>query len=151
MPTRNAFDLPPSGRILAIDVGEKTLGLAISDGLRMVASPRPTIRRGKWMQDAEALKKLIAADNVTALVVGLPLLMKGDHASQADVAQSFAHQAEKDLGLPVLLWDERLTSVAAERALQEGGVRRKENKEKNIDSLAATLMLQGVLELLRNG
>ena len=149
MPTRNAFDLPPSGRILAIDVGEKTLGLALSDGLRMVASPRPTIRRSKWAQDAESLKKLIAADSVVALVVGLPLLMKGDHASQADMAQSFAHQAEKDLGLPVLLWDERLTSVAAERALQEGGVRRRDNKEKNIDSLAATLMLQGVLELLR--
>lgn len=149
MPTRNAFDLPPSGRILAIDVGEKTLGLSISDGLRMVASPRPTLRRSKWTQDADALKKLIAADGIAALVVGLPLLMKGDHASQADVAQSFAHQAEKDLGLPVLLWDERLTSVAAERALQEGGVRRRDNKEKNIDSLAATLMLQGVLELLR--
>lgn len=149
MPTRNAFDLPPAGRLLAIDVGSKTLGLSISDGLRMVATPRPTLKRGKWMDDAASLKKIVTADQVTALVVGLPLLMKGDHASQADVAQSFAHQVEKDLGLPVLLWDERLTSVAAERTLREGGLRRKDNKANNIDSLAATLMLQGVLELLR--
>ena len=146
MPTFNPLDLPPTGRWLAIDRGAKTLGLAISDSARRLATARATLKRSKWATEAATLRDMIAADGITALVVGYPVNMDGSLGPQADIAQSFAHQAEKDLGLPVLLWDERLTTQAAALALADQGIKRRDHKTQQIDSLAAVLLLQTALD-----
>ena len=154
MPTRIPQDLPAEGKVLAFDVGTKTLGLAISDGLRITAQPRPTLPYAKWGQLRPQLEDLVKAENVTCCIVGLPLHMSGAAGSSADRAMSFADQLEKDLGLPVLLWDERLSTKAAEAAMFEQRTGRqtragkKSVKQQNLDSVAASLILQSALALI---
>lgn len=155
MPTRNAQDLPKSGKIIALDVGEKTIGVAMSDGMRMIAQPVTTLKYVKFGIVRDALHELSTKEQATCFVVGLPLHMSGDMSSSADRAMSFAHQLETDTGLPVLLWDERMTTMAAENALfeQRQGRQKRASKrdiKEQIDNVAAALILQGVLDLLRN-
>ena len=154
MPTRNVQDLPDTGKIAALDVGEKTIGLATSDRSRMIAQPVSTIKKGKWQAVAAQLAELTKHEEITCFVVGLPLHMSGENSPSADRAMSVAHQLEQDLGLPVLLWDERLTTKAAESALfehRQGKQTRmsKKDAKQHVDSVAASLILQGVLEALR--
>ena len=154
MPTRNIEDIPKSGRIIAFDVGEKTLGVALSSPSRMIGSPHKTIQRTKWGQDKLIIQKLIAAEKATCAVVGLPLSMEGGESAQTQSCLSFADLIEKECGLPVLLWDERLTTKAATDALfeqRQGRQKRASKKDvkQHVDSVAASLILQGVLDRLR--
>ena len=154
MPLRNPLELPSQGKIAAFDVGEKTIGVAVCDALRIAASPRQTLKRSKWAEDKAQLAKLIAAEKLVAGVVGLPLNMDGSQGQSADRAQSFAHLLETELNLPVLLWDERLSTVAAESALFEQRTGRqtrasRKDVKQQVDSVAAALILQGVLDRLR--
>ena len=119
MPLRNAQDLPKSGKIIALDVGEKTVGVAMSDGMRMIAQPVTTLKYAKFGVVRDALREMSQTEQASCFVVGLPLHMSGEMSKSADRSMSFAHQLEEDTGLPVLLWDERMTTVAAENALFE--------------------------------
>ncbi len=158
MPYRKLADLPDDfftpGRLLGVDVGEKTYGLALSDSGRMIANPLKTLPRGEWRADKEIFQKLMKTEGITALVVGLPLALKGDFTAQTQRADSFASLVEEELGVPVLLWDERLSTAAAEDALfsQRTGRQKRAGKKEikqQVDAVAAALFLQSVLEALR--
>ena len=137
-------------RILALDVGDRTIGLALSDDLGLTAQGRPTLERRGPRQDLETLAKLVAEEGVGEVVVGLPLHLDGHAGPQAEKVLAFVEGLRTALGIPVTTWDERLTTVAAERALLEGGVRRAKRKSLR-DRLAAVLILQGYLERRRHG
>lgn len=153
MPTRNLENVPENGKIAALDVGEKTIGTAISDKGRRIATPGQTLTRGKWAQTQEKLKHFIASEEIVCLIIGLPLGMDGNHTPQTDSTLSFAQLAEQDLNLPVILWDERLTTRAAEAAMFEQRTGRqkrasKKDVKQQIDSVAAALILQSALAQL---
>ncbi|WP_054949111.1 Holliday junction resolvase RuvX [Numidum massiliense] len=135
-------------RIIGLDVGEKTIGVALSDGLGLTAQGVEVIRRASRAQDIARLQELIEANDVSQIVVGLPKNMDGSIGARAQTCQSFALEMEKALGLPVILWDERLTTVAAERTLLSADVSRKKRKQV-IDKLAASLILQAFLDAQR--
>ncbi|MBI1894894.1 MAG: Holliday junction resolvase RuvX [Candidatus Rokubacteria bacterium] len=139
-----------SPRILALDVGDRTIGLALSDDLGLTAQGRPTLQRKGLRHDLEALSLLVSEEGVGEVVVGLPLRLDGRPGPQAEKVLAFVEALRTALGIPVTTWDERLTTVAAERALLEGGVRRAQRKAVR-DRLAAVLILQGYLERKRNG
>lgn len=145
-----AAGLPPKGRLLALDVGEKTIGLAISDSGLAVASPLETIRRTKFTQDAERLKAIAAEENVAGLVIGLPVNMDGSEGPRCQSTRAFARNLDKldQITLPITFWDERLSTVAAERALLEADTSRKRRAEV-IDHVAAAYILQGALDRIR--
>ena len=132
-------------RILGLDLGERTLGLALSDPLGMVASALKTIRRAGESKDLEALASVIAEQEVGEIVVGLPLNMNGSRGPQAENAEAFAGKLRVRFKLPVHLWDERLSTVAAERSLLEADLSRQKRK-KVIDQVAAALFLQSFLD-----
>jgi len=132
-------------RILGIDVGERTLGLALSDPEGILASALQTIRRTSESKDLETLAAVIAGREVGEMVVGLPLNMNGTRGPQADKALAFAEVLRQRFHLPVHLWDERLSTVAAERAMLEADLSRRKRK-RAIDRVAAAFFLQGFLE-----
>lgn len=153
MPTRNLYELPHDGKLIAFDVGEKTFGIASCDGLRLAASPLPTLPRGKWAKDKPGILQILKREEIVGIVVGLPLNMDGTYSASTDRSLSFAHLIEADSNLPVLLWDERLSTVAAEKALFEQRTGRqtrasKKDVKDHVDSVAAALILQGVLRAL---
>lgn len=156
MPSQNPQDLPKSGKLIAFDVGSKTLGIAVSDKSRMISNPRTTLKRTKWGQDKVVLQKLVKEEEIAGAVVGLPLTMGGDYSSSTDAANSFADLFEQEFGIPVILWDERLTTQAATNALfeqRQGRQKRASKKDvkQQVDSVAASLILQGVLDSLKFG
>lgn len=138
----------PNGRLLGLDVGTKTIGLALSDVLRMIASGAHTIRRTKFRADAQELLDFATKQQVTGLVIGLPLDMIGTSGPRVQATHAFARSLEALTPLPMLMWDERLTTAAAERVLLEADQSRKRRAEV-IDKLAATLILQGALDRMR--
>lgn len=140
--------LPDSGALIGIDAGTKTFGLALSDGLRMIASPLETIRRSKFTKDAERMMALIEANGVQGLVLGLPRNLDGTEGPRAQSARALARNLNRLVEIPILLWDERLTTSEAERMLIQADQSRKRRAEV-IDKLAATLILQGALDRLR--
>ena len=140
--------MPPTGRLLGLDVGDKTVGVAISDSRRSVASPVETIRRGKLAADVAALKKIAQERQAVGLVVGLPVNMDGSEGPRAQASRAFVRNMARLSGLPFLFWDERLSTVAAERTLIEMDFSRRKRAGK-IDSAAAAFILQGVLDRLR--
>ncbi len=129
---------------MGLDLGTKTIGVAISDGLNITAQPITTLKRQSMAKDLAALQALAKEHEVTAVVLGLPLNMDGSEGPRAQVTRKFGG-ALVDLGLPVHYQDERLTTVAAERSLLEADVSRKKRKEV-IDQVAAVLILQGWLD-----
>lgn len=137
--------LPSHCRVLALDVGEKTIGLALSDTLRRVASPYDTIRRGKFAKDAESLQRIIKEQNVGGLVIGYPVNMDGSKGPRTQSTRTFAANLGKLIGLPMLLWDERMTTMAVERVMLGADLSRKRRGEL-VDKLAASYMLQGFLD-----
>lgn len=141
----DVLDLPPMGPLMGLDPGTKTIGVSVSDGLRMTATALETIRRKKFAQDAERLKEIAAGRDITAVVIGLPRNMDGSEGPRAQSARAFARNVAQALDLPVAFWDERLTTAAAERTLLEADTSRKRRKEV-IDSLAAQYILQGALD-----
>lgn len=146
--------LPQSGALAGLDLGEKTIGVAISDLRRSVATPATVIRRAKFTLDAAALLEILAARAVCGIVLGLPLNMDGSEGPRVQSTRAFARNLEKLSPLPIAFWDERLSTVAAERALLEADTSRKRRKEV-IDAVAAGYILQGALDRLarmeRNG
>ena len=154
MPTRNIEDLPKTGRIVCFDVGEKTLGVALSSPSRTIGSPHKTILRTKWGADKGKIQAFISAEKITCAVVGLPLSMEGGESAQTQACLSFADLLEKECDIPVLLWDERLTTAAATSALfeqRQGRQKRASKKDikQHVDSVAASLILQSVLDRFR--
>lgn len=140
-------ELATQGRLIGIDAGEKTLGLALSDVTRTIASPLETIRRKKFGVDAARLFELAAEFGVCGLVLGLPRNLDGSEGPRAQATRALARNLNKLSPLPILLWDERLTTAAAERMLIEADQSRRRRGEV-IDKLAATLILQGALDRL---
>ena len=137
--------LPTGGRLLGLDLGSKTIGTALCDAGWHFASPAPLIRRTKFTADKAALAKLIADQKVAGLVLGLPLHLDGSESPRAQSTRAFARNVA-DLG-PVLLWDERLSTVAVERAMIAQDMSRAKRAER-IDSLAAAHILQAAIDAL---
>ncbi|MBU1209752.1 MAG: Holliday junction resolvase RuvX [Alphaproteobacteria bacterium] len=140
--------LADGAALIGIDAGTKTLGLAISDLSRLIASPLETIRRTKFTKDIERLRAIVDENAITGLVLGLPRNLDGSEGPRAQSTRAMARNLNKIFALPILLWDERLTTSQAERMLIEADTSRKRRGEV-IDKLAATLILQGALDRLR--
>lgn len=141
-----AAALPSGGRLLGLDVGTRTIGTALCDAGWSFASPASLIRRGKFTADLEALRQLCARESVRALVIGLPLNMDGSDSPRTQSVRAFARNCTP-LGLPILLWDERWSTVAAERGLLEADVSRAKRRER-IDNAAAAVILQAAIDAL---
>lgn len=139
--------LPVSGGLIGLDLGEKTVGLAVSDLRRSVATPLRTLRRVKFTLDAAAILELIGARGAVGLLLGLPLNMDGSEGPRAQSTRAFARNMAMLTPLPICYWDERLSTVAAERALLEADTSRKRRREV-IDAVAAGYILQGALDRL---
>jgi putative Holliday junction resolvase len=144
-----ALDLPAGARLLGLDLGEKTIGLALSDTLLTVATPMQTLKRGKFGADAAALDIIISAQGVGALVVGLPLNMDGSDGPSAQSARAFARNWAGSRALPLVLQDERLSTSAVTRTLLEADASRARRADV-VDKMAAAYILQGALDRLRN-
>ena len=142
--------LPSSGKLLGLDLGTKTIGVAISDGMRYSATPLETIKRSKFTADAERLKVLITENAAVGIVLGLPLNMDGSEGPRAQSTRAFARNLAQRIAIPIVFWDERLSTSAVTRTLIEADVRRDKRAEV-VDKLAASYILQGALERLRRG
>jgi putative Holliday junction resolvase len=138
----------PRGPLLGLDLGEKTIGVAVCDPERRVATPVETIRRTKFTADATRLAALAGERGVVGIVMGLPLNMDGSEGPSAQRARAFVRNLPKVLELPVAFWDERLSTAAMERDLIALNESRKRRAEK-IDEAAATFILQGAIDRLR--
>jgi putative Holliday junction resolvase len=138
--------LSTGGRLLGMDVGSQTIGLALCDAGWSIASPAHTHKRGKFGKDKEALAAFVQQQSVKGLVIGLPLNMDGSESPRSQASRAFARNIAV-LGLPVLLWDERWSTVAAERAMIAQDMSRAKRAEK-IDAHAAALILQGAIDAL---
>ena len=139
--------LPPVGRLIGLDPGKKTVGVALSDLTRMVASPAEHLKRSKFADLAVHLDELIKAQEVAGIVVGLPLNMDGSEGPSAQSARQFAENLAVKLDIAVALWDERLSTAAVERAMIDADLTRKRRRER-VDKLAAAYTLQGALDYL---
>lgn len=137
--------LPTGGRLLGLDVGTRTIGTALCDAGWSFASPAVLVRRSKFTKDKAALAVLVAAQRVAGLVIGLPLNLDGSESPRSQSTRAFARNVA-DLG-PVLLWDERWSTVAAERALIDQDLSRAKRAER-IDNHAAAVILQGAIDAL---
>lgn len=135
-------------RTLGLDVGTKTIGVAVSDGLGLTAQAMTTIRRTNLKADLAALAELAREHEASRMVVGLPLNMDGTEGPRAEASRKFADAASQALGLPVEFWDERLSTVAAERTLLEADLTRARRRQV-IDQVAAQFILQGWLDARR--
>ena len=145
----NTFpELPPTGKLLGLDLGTKTIGVAISDAMRYSATPLETIQRTKFTADAARLFELITANQAVALVLGLPLNMDGSEGPRAQSTRAFARNLAQKTPLPLVFWDERLSTSAVTRMLIEADTRR-ERRAEVVDKLAASYILQGLLDRLR--
>ncbi|WP_454849266.1 Holliday junction resolvase RuvX [Rhizobium binxianense] len=139
--------LSPGQAIAGLDLGTKTIGLAMSDLGRRFATPRPVIRRVKFTIDAGTLLDFAERERVAAFVIGLPVNMDGSSGPRVQATRAFVRNMEARTALPFVYWDERLSTVAAERALLEMDVSRAKRAER-IDSAAASFILQGALDRL---
>lgn len=137
--------LPRDARVIGIDVGSKTLGLALSDTTRKIASALVTLRRSKLAADLGRLLELAAEHGVGGFVVGLPLNMDGTEGPRAQATRAFVRNLAKLTALPILCWDERLSTAAAERVLLEADASRR-RRAAVVDKVAATVILQGALD-----
>ena len=139
------------GRVVGLDPGAARVGIAVSDESRSIAFPRETIpARGGWTDAARRVKEALAGEDVALLVVGLPLRLDGTEGEAARRARGFGEALRAAFGVEVVYWDERLTTVAAERSLSEMG-RRGSRRREVVDQSAATILLQGYLDANREG
>ena len=132
-------------RVMALDVGDKRIGIAISDALLLTAQGRPTLRRKDLKSDIEHLRKMAAENEVHEILVGRPLHMSGEESPQSQKVARFAEELRQVLGIPVVSWDERLTSFAAEQHLEEMGLNWRQRRE-HVDKIAAMIILQNYLD-----
>jgi len=149
-PTALKAQLARNQTILGLDLGSKTIGLALSDVGYIVASPLKTIARRKFTQDLAELSEVIQEHNVGALVIGLPVQMDGTEGARAQATRSFANEVLKRIDLPVAFWDERLSTSAVERMLTDEADLSRKRRAEVVDRAAAAYILQGALEAMRN-
>lgn len=142
--------LEPGKRLIGFDLGEKTIGLALSDTLRTIATPLQTLKRGKFSVDAVLIEKLIAEHGVGGLVIGMPLNMDGSAGPSAQSARAFARNFAGRCALPILFWDERLSTAAVTRTLLDADASRR-RRSQVVDKMAAAYILQGALDRMRAG
>jgi putative Holliday junction resolvase len=140
--------LAPEARLLGLDVGTKTIGLALSDVTRSIATPYETIRRTKFTSDAKILGDIVDKMEVGGLIIGLPINLDGSEGPRAQSTRAFARNLAKHIDLPMAFWDERLSTAAVERHLMEAGASRKRRAEV-VDRMAAAYILQGALDRLK--
>ena len=144
-PEEFVAEIPAMGALAGLDLGTATIGVALSDVMRSVATPLTTIKRKKFGVDAAKLLELTTHRLVTGIVLGLPMNMDGSEGPRCQATRAFARNLEKLTPLPITFWDERLSTVAAERALLEADTSRKRRAEV-IDHVAAGYILQGMLD-----
>jgi putative Holliday junction resolvase len=144
-----AAALPPARALIGLDLGEKTIGVAVTDSFLSVATPLETIRRKKFGIDAARLQEIIDDRKIGGLILGLPRNMDGSEGPRCQSTRAFARNFDRLGDLPIGFWDERLSTVAAEKALLEADTTRKRRAEV-IDHVAAGYILQGVLDRLRH-
>jgi putative holliday junction resolvase len=142
-----APSLPASGALIGLDLGTKTIGVAVSDPGRRIASPLTVIARKKLSIDVEALLRHMAAYKPAALVLGLPINMDGSEGRRAQATRAFARNIAARIDVPIVLWDERLSTAAVTRTLLEADASRKRRAEV-VDKMAAAYILQGALDRL---
>jgi putative Holliday junction resolvase len=143
-----ALGLAKGARLLGVDLGEKTIGLALSDVERNIATPLETIKRTKFTPDAERVRALVARFQVGGLVLGLPLNMDGSEGPRAQATRSFARNLKPILGIPIEFWDERLSTAAVTRTLLAADASRA-RRDELVDKMAAAYILQGALDRLK--
>ena len=141
--------LKPYQAILGLDLGTKTIGISVSDTLLTVATPLKTIAKIKFRDDSTKIQEIINDRSISGVVLGLPKNMNGTEGPRAQATRSFSHNLSKVIEVPITYWDERLSTVAAEKALLEADTTRKRRAEV-IDSVAAAYILQGALDRLNN-
>ena len=137
-------------RILALDLGKRRIGLALSDEMKMTAQGLPTLQRRNNRADLAALARIVKEKGVSRVLIGNPLHMSGDAGSQSESARQFGDMIARHTGLDVKLWDERLTTVEASRVLRSSGIGI-EKRAKAIDQLSAVILLQSYLDYLAQG
>jgi putative holliday junction resolvase len=139
--------LAPGQRLLGLDLGQKTIGVAVSDSLFAVATAVGTIRRKKLAVDLAVLKQMMAERSVGGLVIGLPLNMDGSEGPRCQSVRQFARNLLAQIDLPIAFWDERLSTAAVTRPMLEADLTRNQ-RARSVDTLAATYILQGALDAL---
>jgi putative Holliday junction resolvase len=132
-------------RVMALDVGDKNIGIAISDALLLTAQVRPTIRRKNLKTDLELIRTLAAENDVHEVVVGQPVHMNGTHSAQTKKVERFVEELRKVIDLPIIFWDERLTSFEAEQHLEQMGLNWRQRRG-HVDKIAAMFILQNYLD-----
>lgn len=142
-----ALSLPPKGRLIGVDLGSKTIGLAISDVERRLASPLKTLVRGAFAKDAEALTAILSEFAIAGIVLGLPLGLDGRDNPRAQSTRAFARNLSTRAGLPIVLWDERFSTAVVTRSLIANDVSRA-RRAQIVDKMAAAYILQGALDRL---
>lgn len=140
--------LPPGARLLGLDLGSKTIGLAIADSGFLIASPLETIRRKKFTADAIALKSIIDERQIGGLVLGLPRNMDGSDGPRVQSTRQFAVNLLERFDIPIAFWDERLSTMAVERVLVEEADMSRRKRGEVVDKMAASYILQGALDLI---
>lgn len=144
-----AAALPPMSALMGLDLGTKTIGVAVSDRIGAVATPLETVKRKKFTLDAARLQEIIQQRDIGGILLGLPRNMDGTEGPRCQSTRAFARNLAQLSNLPIGFWDERLSTVAAERALLEADTTRKRRAEV-IDHVAASYILQGALDRLRH-
>ena len=154
MPVLDLLDLPaacpPDTPWMGLDLGEKTIGVAVSDSTRLIASPLELVRKSKFTQEAEHLFKLMAHRKVSALVIGLPANMDGTEGPRAQSCRAFARNLERLRPVNIAFWDERLSTSAVERFLIEDLDLNRKRRAQVVDRTAAAWILQGALDRVRD-
>lgn len=149
---RNQIDfsaqLPKDSRLLGLDIGETTIGIAISDLRHSIATPNQTILRKKLSKDIEQLKTIIETNKIGGLIIGNPINMDGSEGRRSQSIRTFTINISKVFSIPMLLWDERMSTMAVERVMLEADMSRKRRAEL-VDKLAASYILQGYLDATR--
>lgn len=140
--------IQPNSRLLGLDVGSTTIGLALTDASLRIASPLSTIERKKLTTDIEALKKIISDHAIGGLIIGDPINMDGSSGPRTQSTRTFISNIAKHIALPMLLWDERMSTMAVERMMVEADLTR-QRRAKLVDKLAACYILQGAIDRIR--
>lgn len=136
-------------RLLGLDLGSKTIGIALSDVMRTIATPMETIRRAKFTKDADRLLTIISEQNIGGIILGLPINMDGSEGRRCQSTRQFARNMAEKTDIPIGFWDERLSTIAVTRTLLEADTSRK-RRDELVDKMAASYILQGVLDNLSN-
>lgn len=140
--------IPNTGRLLGLDLGTQTIGLALTDAGRGIATPIDTLKRTKLAKDLQQLSALIQKEQIAGLVLGYPVNMDGSEGPRCQATRQFAKDAVTSFKLAVLLWDERMSTMAVEKVLLEADLSRQKRAE-HVDKLAAAYILQGVLDYMK--